>query len=163
MLRDFSDARESCLKSPRHVNQSIWWGSLLSRIKDFYSLFSVLRLTKTGRHKILKAWKLFLITPVFSMHTRAKRFIPHFRFLPYTILWSARVKTGSKLKSAHTIDHTENCRECRGNAFDPFFPLMTLKGYGTLFCQPDVNILPFLLDIIDLLPPAKEMLSLWFR
>ena len=121
MLRDFSDARESCLKSPRHVNQSIWWGSLLSRIKDFYSLFSVLRLTKTGRHKILKAWKLFLITPVFSMHTRAKRFIPHFRFLPYTILWSARVKTGSKLKSAHTIDHTENCRECRGNAFDHFF------------------------------------------
>ena len=87
------------------------------------------------------------------MHTRAKRFIPHFRFLPYTILWSARVKT----------DHTENCRECRGNAFDHFFPLMTLKGYGKLSCQPDVNILPFLLDIIDLLPPAKEMLSLWFR
>ena len=44
-----------------------------------------------------------------------------------------------------------------------FFPLMTFKGYGTLFFQPDVNILPFLLDIIELLPPAKEMLSLWFR
>ena len=43
------------------------------------------------------------------------------------------------------------------------FTLMTFKGYGTLFFQPDVNILPFLLDIIELLPPAKEMLSLWFQ
>ena len=43
------------------------------------------------------------------------------------------------------------------------FPLMTFKGYGTLFFQPDVNILPFFLDLIELLPPAKELLSLWFR
>ena len=64
---------------------------------------------------------------------------------------------------AHTLDYTQNCRDCRGNAFDHFFPLMTFEGYGTLFFQPDVNILPFLLDIIKLLPPAKEMLSLWFR
>ena len=44
-----------------------------------------------------------------------------------------------------------------------FFPLMTFKGYGALFFQPDVNIRPFVLDLIELLPPAKELLSLWFR
>ena len=36
------------------------------------------------------------------------------------------------------------------------FPLMTFKGYGTLFFQPDVNILPFLLDLIELLPPFYD-------